>query len=337
MKQFAVGALTAGLLAGSILFSAQEKLAPRLVVEPQATNPWTHLAMNSSPQRVQFAIVSDRTGGHRALVFEKAVRKLQALQPEFVISVGDLIEGYTEKPEQLSREWLEFDSFVKRLSMPFFFVPGNHDFSNRLMEQAWQQRFGSAYYHFLYKDVLFLILNSEAQPGSKEPRLGEAQLAYCEKVLAGHPQPRWTFLFLHRPLWSYGPDKLGAGTDWPQLETLLRGREFTAFCGHHHRYQTWTRSGHQYIQLATTGGSSQMKGKPAGEFDEVGWVTVPEKGAPLFTNILLDGVVDFDLTADLGYDQKMAKAQEVQRAERERQRRERKAKESQRKAKAAAK
>ena len=60
------------------------------------------------------------------------------MRPEFVVSVGDLIEGYTDDPAVLDREWDEFEGFVGRLQMPFFYVPGNHDMSNAVMAEEWQ-------------------------------------------------------------------------------------------------------------------------------------------------------------------------------------------------------
>ncbi len=44
--------------------------------------------------------------------------------------------------------------------MPFFYVPGNHDIAGEASAQVWKERFGPAYYHFIYRDVLFLCLNS---------------------------------------------------------------------------------------------------------------------------------------------------------------------------------
>ncbi len=66
----------------------------RTVAEP-GPNPWSHLNFQDRPDTFQFAIVSDRTGGMRPGVFEKAVEKLNLLQPAFVMSIGDLIEGNT--------------------------------------------------------------------------------------------------------------------------------------------------------------------------------------------------------------------------------------------------
>ena len=58
--------------------------------------------------------------------------------------------------------------------MPFFYVPGNHDVTNPEMEKIWEEKFGRRYYHFVYNDVLFLILNSDDPPGTSG--LSEAQV-----------------------------------------------------------------------------------------------------------------------------------------------------------------
>ena len=64
------------------------------------------------------------------------------------MSVGDLIEGGSEDREIVDAEWEEFVSFVEALEMPFFYVPGNHDISNQVMADVWQERFGRSYYSF---------------------------------------------------------------------------------------------------------------------------------------------------------------------------------------------
>ena len=86
-------------------------------------NPWTHLNLYNDRDNFQFAIVADRTGGHRPGVFANAVEKLNLLKPEFVICVGDLIEGYTDDAAKLDRQWQEFDGLANKLQMPFFYLP----------------------------------------------------------------------------------------------------------------------------------------------------------------------------------------------------------------------
>ena len=90
--------------------SDSASLQPRILI--QQANPWTHLNWNDDPALFQFAIVADRTGGHRPGVFTEAIGKLNLLQPEFVMSVGDLIEGYSEDLPLLQNQWTEFEGFV---------------------------------------------------------------------------------------------------------------------------------------------------------------------------------------------------------------------------------
>ena len=70
--------------------------------------PWTGKAFLNDPNDFQFAIVSDRTGGPRAGVFSGAVEKLNLLRPEFVITVGDLIQGGAgnRNVEKLMGQWM---------------------------------------------------------------------------------------------------------------------------------------------------------------------------------------------------------------------------------------
>ena len=60
-----------------------------------ASVPRTDKPFLDTPDSFQFGVVSDRTGGHRPGVFDQAMDKINLLQPEFVMCVGDLIEGYS--------------------------------------------------------------------------------------------------------------------------------------------------------------------------------------------------------------------------------------------------
>lgn len=262
-------------------------------------NPWTSLNANASPEQFQFLVVSDRTGGHRGNVFSRAVQQVNLLQPEFVMSVGDLIEG-AGTAEANRTQWEEFDRYAKQFKMPFFYCPGNHDAQSLIKTDVWTERLGRRYYHFKYKECLFIVMNSqdfEADDPKDPPkqqrglRVGKRQRDYLEAALKENPQVQWTFLFIHHPVWA-GRDITETG--WLEVEKILAGRQYTFFCGHVHRYQKYVRNGMNYYQLATTGGGSALRGIEYGEFDQVGWVTVTKDG-PVLANILLNGVVKDDL------------------------------------------
>jgi predicted phosphodiesterase len=279
----------------------------------QGLNPWSNLNWNNQVENFQFVVVTDRTGGLRPGVFEQGVEKVNLLQPEFVMSVGDLIQGYTDDLDELNRQWDEFDGFVDGLEMPFFYVPGNHDFTNKTMEDLWTERYGRSYYHFVYQNALFLCLNSEeAIPEEGNPEgiyhtsdfyLSAAQRAYIKETLSANSEVRWTFVFWHKPVWLYQDSdnpthqELVPKSGWPEVEALLKERKHTVFAGHIHRYVHQKRNNSDYITLATTGGGSALGGPIFGQFDHVLWVTMTDDG-PVMANLLLEGIFDEDFSKE---------------------------------------
>ena len=246
--------------------------------------PWTHLNFYNDPENFQFAILADRTSGCRRGVFAKAVDKLNLMKPEFVICVGDLIRGNKNDTRALMNEWNDFNSLVKQLQMPFFYMPGNHDISNKVMCALWERQFGSPYYSFVYKNVLFLCLNTQDE-GEEKGLLSSAQVEWAEKTLEKHQKVRWTCVFMHQPLWFYDNS-----ANLNKIEKALEGREYTVFAGHLHKYVKCKRKGKKYFILSTTGGGSKMRGALYGEFDEIMWVTMTDNG-PAIANIQIDGIL----------------------------------------------
>src|ERR1700722_1163527 len=114
MKRLFLGLAAIALVGAAIAWSGPGAVRPELDFKSEKRNPVTHLKLNNDPSEFQFAIVSDRTGGHRARIFSRAIEQLNLLQPEFVVSVGDLIEGYSQDKKELNRQWREFQSFVAR-------------------------------------------------------------------------------------------------------------------------------------------------------------------------------------------------------------------------------
>jgi hypothetical protein len=264
-------------------------------------NPWTHLDFLDDPATFHFAVVGDRAGWHRPDVFQSAVQRLEALGPTFVMSVGDLVDTgdfgmnpdlFTE--EALEQRWAEVSSWVGALPMPFFFVGGNNELRTDAMEEVWARQLGPTYYHFLYQDVLFIVLNSEEPPGDPMGGMGDAQLEWLREVLTENLDVRWTFLFLHKPMWE-----LTDHPAWMAVEEALGDRPRTAFGGHAHRYSRSEVDGHVYYRLATTGGGSDLSGIAEGQFDHLAWVTMTDQG-PRVSNLMLDGIWGDDPVTEVG-------------------------------------
>ncbi len=273
----------------------QEKPSyPGMVLpELKGPHPWSDKPVLDDPSRFHIAIMTDRTGGHRPGVWMQAVESVNLLRPDFVMSVGDLIEGYTGDENRVQAEWQEFLGFIDKLEMRFFFVAGNHDLTNPMMHKIWREHFGPEWYSFDYKGVHFICLCSE----DPNFRIGDVQLKWLKEDLEKSQDARWTLVFLHKPLWFISERYQSFGmfdkTQWPKVEKLLHGRKHTVFAGHTHHYAQFHRNGATYYQLATTGGSSQLRGVPYGEFDHIMWLTMEPEG-PYIVNLLLDGIVPGD-------------------------------------------
>ncbi len=248
--------------------------------------PWTDLNFYNDPANFQFALVSDNTGGSRMGVFEKGVEKLNMMMPEFVLCVGDLIQGYTEDTASIRQQWNDFNMKVEKLTMPFFYLPGNHDITNLVMQKEWEKRYGRRYYSFTYKDVLFVILDSN---DDDDHNLTEDQTEFAINAIQSNTQARWTFVLMHHPIWKYD-----TGGRFEKIESALKGKHHTVIAGHEHTYQYIERKETNYYVLGTTGAGSALRGNRFGEFDHIVWVTMKESG-PVMANLRLDGVLSHDI------------------------------------------
>jgi len=291
--------------------------------------PWTNERFDADADKFTFAVFSDLTGGEREPIFEVAVAQLALLRPELIMSVGDLIEGGTIDRDQLKKEWDSFDARANKASAPVFRVGGNHDLTHIVMREYWEQRFGARYYHFVYKNVLFLILDSEdhekermqeifvarekavaialrdgwdafgeteyvAMPEQRAGRIGHEQSAYMLKAIAANLGVRWTFVFLHKAPWLTQDEE-----NFAAIETALSDRPYTVFHGHEHDYLHEERLGRDYIQLGTTGGVQNPKKDLA--IDHVTMVTVSETGVDI-ANLRMSGIFDKSGHIPLGGD-----------------------------------
>jgi len=281
--------------------------------------PWRNEQFDSADDKFTFAVFSDLTGGERDGIFEIAVAQLNLLRPELIINVGDLIEGSTEEPLEAGSQWDSFDERAARAKAPVFYVGGNHDLTGEFLQGVWDERYGRSYYHFVYKNTLFLVLDTEDNTPEKMHEIFEArnhalkvaaeegwdafaetkyvnmpenlagnisaeQSRYFLDAIAANPDVLWTFLFMHKSPWLR--EDLTAFTT---IEDALADRPYTVFNGHVHAYQQIERRGRDYIRLATTGGV-QLPDEGR-SMDHVTLVTVSESGADI-VNLLMNGILD---------------------------------------------
>jgi len=294
--------------------------------ELTAAKPWTSNDFRNDPRNFQFAIIGDRTGGANVLgTFKLAMGQLNLLQPEFVINVGDLIEGYSDDKSELGEMWDEADALTAQLQMPFFHTVGNHDVSNAAAREVWLERFGAGYYHFRYQDVLFMVLDSEdgsrPEPPAhmkesielynrlqvEDPEQAQRMLADFmkdESVVAGLSKPvefpdeqmAWVKKTLAENddvrwtfVFSHEPCWENPSSSFKEVQELLSNRHYTWFAGHLHYYDYDKIDGVEYITMGSTGASWHHDGP--GNVDHIAWVTMTDTG-PQIGNIALKGLFD---------------------------------------------
>lgn len=281
--------------------------------------PWTNAAFDAADGKFTFAVFSDLTGGEREKVFEIAIAQLSLLRPELIINVGDLIEGGTEDLNEIDAQWKSFDTRAAAADAPVFYVGGNHDLTGIVLQKVWDERYGRRYYHFVYKNTLFLVLDTEDNTPERAQQIFAArnhaievadakgwdafaqteyanmpenaagnitaeQGQYFENVIAEHAEVQWTFLFMHKAPW-----KRADADAFSAIERALADRPYTVFNGHVHAYEQEVRHGRDYLRLATTGGVQLAeKGR---SMDHVTLVTVSDNGVDI-ANVLLAGILD---------------------------------------------
>lgn len=273
---------------------------PHATVAPDGTRFFTTrdssvtLPLPGETDAFVFAIFGDRTGGPDLgiNVLADAVRDVNLVEPDLVLTVGDLIDGYNQT-DQWMTEMAEYKTVMGQLLCPWFPVAGNHDIYWRgdgkpedEHEKSYEMHFGPLWYSFTHKDCNFIVLyTDEGDPdtGEKNFRRPQSQTMtpqqrdFLAQALERGKDMAHQFVFVHHPRWLGN----NYGSDWnDNVHPMLveAGNVRAVFAGHIHRmrhdFGPQGDDGIEYVTLATVGGGQSHQVPQAGWLHQYHLVTV---------------------------------------------------------------
>ena len=173
------------------------------------------------------------------MMTERAIDAVIALRPrpEVVLITGDLTDcGLAEEYEQLK-------IMLRRLDIPFFVIPGNHDRRENLRRVLADYRGVTEdpeFVQFVVDDYPVRLIGLDTLvPGKGEGALCARRLAFLDHALA-REREKPTVIFMHHPPFDCGiahMDRIRLLEGAERLAEIVRPYRNVEriLCGHHHR------------------------------------------------------------------------------------------------------
>jgi len=211
----------------------------------------------------QFGMFESNKGFQKETeLYEKAVKEINRLKPDFVVITGDLVNN-SKDPLQIK----EFKRITSNIDtkIPVYFTPGNHDIGNApdsTSIAAYVNNYGYDRFSFKHKRSLFLGINSSIIKNDF-PQLEQKQYDWLVKTLSKGKKASHIILFCHYPFFINSSDEpegysnIGVENRKKYLVLFATNKLDAIFSGHLHNNAI---SKFGKIEMVTT----SAVGKPLG-------------------------------------------------------------------------
>lgn len=214
-------------------------------------------------EKLRFCIMGDRTGSATPGVYEAAADRIVTENPEFIINIGDSIEGRRDKTARA--EWAEMQAIWRRYgTTPHYFTPGNHDIWSDSSEKLYTEITGfRPVYSFTHKTCHIAVLDN-----SRINAPDEEQIEFLRRDLREHRDVPLKLVFFHKPSWL---SFVAVGSGEFALHQVCREHGVRmVVSGHLHRLLHYGRDDVRYVSIGSSGGTI-ASGKSRGEGFANGW------------------------------------------------------------------
>lgn len=217
------------------------------------------VAVAAAQPPVRFAILGDRTGEAQPGVFEQVWKEVDAEKPQFVVTVGDTIEGLHD--DTAEAQWREVERILQPYKKyPLYLAPGNHDVWSAASERLFREHAGHpVHYSFDRGTTHFTVLDN-----SRGDALAAEEIAFLETDLKEHTGAAVKFVLMHRPSWLFQVALKSPNFALHQLAKQYGVKYVIA--GHVHQLMYADLEGVTYLAMPSAGGHLRN----SGQYDD-GW------------------------------------------------------------------
>lgn len=227
-------------------------------------------------ETLRVVVISDLNGSYGSTRYSPrvaaAVERIIALEPDLVISTGDMVAGQRRpvltEPE-VRAMWAAFHAEVteplRRMGIPLAVTPGNHDASayggfeeeRAIFSEQWRERKPALdyiddgdypfFYAFQMKGVTFVSLDATT--------IGPLRGGQSQRLRALADGQDTVIAFSHLPLWPFAIERETEVIGDPALQDLFASIDLDLhLSGHHHAFYPGWKDGTAFVSQACLGG-----------------------------------------------------------------------------------